>query len=102
MQAAAEAARHEATALAGSSYHARKLWCPPQRSDAHPCAVAARRPAATPLRGRRDARAGARVGGDCVPRRRAHAAPTQAFGLKTAPYAPGTSTIKLDERPTGS
>ena len=37
------------------------------------------------------------MGGDCVPRRRAHAAPTQAFGLKTAPYAPGTSTIKLDE-----
>ncbi len=45
----------------------------------------------------RHARAGARVDGDCVPRRRAHAAPTVAFALKTAPCGPGTSTIKLDE-----
>ena len=45
----------------------------------------------------RHARAGARVGGDCVPRRRAHAAPTVAFALKTAPCGPGTSTIKLDD-----
>ena len=31
--------------------------------------------------------------GDCAPRRRASAAPTEAFALKTAP----SPTIKLDE-----
>ena len=31
------------------------------------------------------------------PAARAHAPPTEAFALKTAPCGPGTSTIKLDE-----
>ena len=31
------------------------------------------------------------------PAARAHAAPTEAFALNTAPCSPGTSTIKLDE-----
>ena len=61
--------------------------------------MAARRPAATSL----SYEAGATLEQvrawvvTAYPAARAHAAPTVAFALKTAPCGPGTSTIKLDE-----